>query len=62
VAARSTESGHRIKFNETETLAKTPGYMGRFVREAVEMNFYPVNINRMEDSNSAKQEIPAPVY
>jgi hypothetical protein len=42
----STESGHRIKFDETEVLAKTSGYMDRLVEEATEIKLCPGSINR----------------
>jgi hypothetical protein len=48
VAEHSTESGHRIKFHETEGLAETSGYMERLVKEAIEINLNPENINREE--------------
>jgi hypothetical protein len=34
VAEHSIESGNRIKFHETEVLAKTPGYTDQLAKEA----------------------------
>jgi hypothetical protein len=46
VAEHSIESGYRIKFHETEVLAKMSGYMDRLAKEVTEMKLHPENINR----------------
>jgi hypothetical protein len=47
-AEHSFESGHQIKFQETETLAETSGYMDLLVREAIEIKLHQNSINREE--------------
>jgi hypothetical protein len=48
VAEHSIELGHWIKFQETEVLTKTSCCMDRLVREAIEINLHPNNIDREE--------------
>jgi hypothetical protein len=54
VAEESIESGRRIKFKETETLAKISGYVVRLVEEAIETKLHPNNISRKERSQLRK--------
>jgi hypothetical protein len=46
VAERRIHSGHRIKFHETEVVAKISGYMDRLVKEAIAIKLHPDGINR----------------
>jgi hypothetical protein len=48
VEEHNTESGHWIKFHETEMLAKTSGYIDRFVTASTEIKLHLNNINREE--------------
>jgi hypothetical protein len=54
VAEHSIKSDHRIEFHETEALAKTSGYMYRFVEGATETKLHPDNINREEKFKLSK--------
>jgi hypothetical protein len=59
VAEHGIESGHRIKSHETEVPAKTSGYMGRLVKEAIGIKLHPGNINREEGFKLSKAWIPS---
>jgi hypothetical protein len=56
VAEHSTELGHRIKFKNTEVLAKTARHI---VNEATEVRIHPNNINRGEGCKLSKERNPA---
>jgi hypothetical protein len=47
-AEYNTESGHQIKFQETEVLVKTSGCMDRLVKEAIKIRRHPKYIIREE--------------
>jgi hypothetical protein len=59
VAEHSTESGHGIKFRETEALVKISGYMARLVREAIEIKLGQDNINKEEGFKLSKAWNPS---
>jgi hypothetical protein len=46
VAQHAIETGHIIEFNNTTRLARTKGYMDRIVKEAIEIQIHPNNINK----------------
>jgi hypothetical protein len=46
VAEHSIDQGHRIQFHDASNLATKIRYMGRIVREAIETELHPYNINR----------------
>jgi hypothetical protein len=46
VAEHSIDQGHRIKFHNTSILATKTRYMDRIVREVIEIELHPYNINR----------------
>jgi hypothetical protein len=45
VAQHAIETGHMIEFNNTTRLVRTEGYMDRIVKEAIEIQIHPNNIN-----------------
>jgi hypothetical protein len=49
VAERSIDQGHRIQFHHSSILAMNTRYMDRIVREAIEIELHPYNINREGD-------------
>jgi hypothetical protein len=46
VAEHSIDHGHRIQFHNSSILATKTRYMDRIVREVIEIEFHPYNINR----------------
>jgi hypothetical protein len=46
VAEHSIDQGHRIHFHNSSILATKTRYMDRIVREAIEIELHPYNINR----------------
>jgi hypothetical protein len=48
VGEHSTESGHQIKFRDTEVLARISGVMEELVKLAMEIKLHADNINREE--------------
>jgi hypothetical protein len=48
VAEHSIELGHRIELQNTSILATKTRYMDRIIREAIEIELHPENINREE--------------
>jgi hypothetical protein len=46
VAEHTIDQGHRIQFHDASILATKTRYMGRIVREAIEIDLHPYNINR----------------
>jgi hypothetical protein len=46
VAKHSIDQGHRIQFHKSSILTTKTRYMNRIVREAIEIEFNPYNINR----------------
>jgi hypothetical protein len=46
VAEHSIDQGHRIQFHNASILATKTRYMDRIVREAIEIELQPDNINR----------------
>jgi hypothetical protein len=56
LAEHSIESGHWIKFHETEVLAKTSGHMNWLLKEATEIKLHADNINRGRVQTQQKVE------
>jgi hypothetical protein len=46
VAEHSIDQGHRIQYHNSSILANKTRYMDRIVREAIEIELHPYNINR----------------
>jgi hypothetical protein len=46
IADHNIDQGHRIQFHNSSTLATKTRYMDRIVREAIEVELHPFNINR----------------
>jgi hypothetical protein len=46
VAEHSINQGHHIQFHNSSILATNARYMDRIVKEAIEIELYPYNINR----------------
>jgi hypothetical protein len=45
VTEHSIDQGHRIQFHNSSILSTTTRYMNRFVREAIEIELHPYNLN-----------------
>jgi hypothetical protein len=54
MAEHSMNLGHCIQFQETGNLAKKSGSMECLIREAVEIELHPNNMNREEDFSLSK--------
>ena len=50
VALHHLETGHKIKFEETQVLSKRPHYFPRILREAIEIFKHTNNFNKKEES------------
>jgi hypothetical protein len=46
VAEHSIDQGHRIQFHNASILATKTRYMDRIVREVIEIELHPYNINK----------------
>jgi hypothetical protein len=46
IAEHTVNLGHRIQFHETSILATRAQYMDRIIREAIEIELHPNNMNR----------------
>jgi hypothetical protein len=58
----STETSHRIRFEEAEILAKISRYINRLIKEAIEIRPCWNNINREEDFKLSKHGTSPPEY
>jgi hypothetical protein len=50
IAEHSIDQGHRIQFHNASILATKTRYMDRIVREAIEIELHPYNINAAKKS------------
>jgi hypothetical protein len=46
IAEHSIDQGQRIQFHNASILARNTRYMDRIVREAIEIDLHPYNMNR----------------
>jgi hypothetical protein len=62
IVIQSHGTGCWIKFHEAEVLAKTSGIMDQLIKDPIEMELHPNNINREQWFKLRKHGNPAQVY
>jgi hypothetical protein len=58
VAEHSIDQEHRIPFHNSSILSTKTRHMGRTIREAIEIELHPYNINREGDFCLSKSQKP----